>query len=495
MNDDRWEDQLKELLDDGALDRVLAVRDALGSRAKRTDLAPLIETAERRKRLLALFSVESPRARGVSCPSCDLKLRVVSESSRSVGCYGCGAIIEIGSLQIVGERSDRLNQSALTLGHRGTIDGTSVEVIGRVGYHAETREYDAEDNTYESGTWYWEEWSLLTSSGVTWFLSVDSEGYALARPFTPATPAVPFDYTDEMDLAELSNGGGMFGGLIPQSMRRTTRIDEWGKARIVATEGELSWVPNPEEEILYAEQRDGSRGARGVEWRRDSASKETIEAEFYRSESVSYAELLGIFPVPELIESHEYETSIRRGRLGWATSFMLVGVLLLIRGAVWSKAGSTIFSKSVDLSLTASDTGYLMGPVGLLQSGLIYEVSFGASIPDNSDVWLGVEILDRDKSAINAPQADFWRESGYEDGEHYSESNLSAKKRFQLQEPGYYFLRLFSETEPGQRVSGTAHVAVNEGVQTPVLYVLCGIVSLVIGFVLRMLAPQPRNLI
>jgi hypothetical protein len=419
----------------------------------------------------------------------------------------------------VEKRSDKLNLSSLALGQRGIIDGTPVEVIGRVGYSAATMEYVRytarslylrevehprnplkdyhviESKTYESGFWDWEEWSLLSASGVTWFLSVDYEGYTLSRPFTPAVPTVPFDYTDEINLDEVSGGDNALDGLIPQFLRRSSRINEWGKARIVATEGELSWVPNPAEEILYAEQSNGQHGVRGVEWRRYSASKETIEAEFYRSEPVSYVELLEIFQIPELIQAYEYESFVRRGRLWWAGSFMLVGVLLLIFGAVWSKSGNTIFSKSVDLSATASDAGYMMGPVALFQSGIIYEVSFGASLPDNSDVWVGVEILDRDKNPINAPQAEFWRESGYEDGEHYSESSLSSQKQFLLREPGYYFLRLFSEIEPGRQVTGTAHVSINEGVQTSLLYMICGIISSAIGLVLGIFAPKQRQLI
>ena len=265
MNDDRWVQQLEEWLDEGALDRVLDTRDSLGNRAMQSDLAPLFETAERRKRLIGLFSFDATEARAVSCPSCNLKLRVVSESSQSVGCYGCGSIIEISSLRIVEKGSDKLNLSSLALGQRGIIEGTPVEVIGRVGYRAEIMEYDSEDKTYESGFWDWEEWNLLTASGVTWFLSVDYEGYTLSRPFTPAVPTVPFDYSDEINLDDVSGGDSGHDGLIPKFLQRSSRIHEWGKARIVATEGELSWVPNPAEEILYAEQSNGQRGVRGVE--------------------------------------------------------------------------------------------------------------------------------------------------------------------------------------------------------------------------------------
>jgi ribosomal protein S27E len=456
---------LAELLDSGRLDEAIAMRGSASSSPRALDL---IDCAERRKALIEKFQGGEARASQIACPQCHMKLRVVSPSSQSVSCYGCHTLTDLKTLSAVDALIPCPQKSALKIGMEGSLGGTRVQIIGRAIYNASIREWDSEDKTYENGSWRWTEWSLLTAAAEVWYLCIDDEGYSLSTSFTPQEPCVPGDISDKLNFT----GGPFMGG--------GHRIEEWGEARIIAAEGEFSWIPSRSETIQYAEYSDDDRRY-GVEWRRGTGASAASEAEFYQAAPIGYPELLRAFSLSDLLSEWEQVGAYRAQLLRWAVPFLLIGAIFISAGMVSEASGRTVYQTQIPSLSALPDEGVLRGPFRLSQAASVHQIRFAASIPDNSEIWTGVELLDENQDAINASDGDLWRESGYDEGEYWSESDLTRRMTFYLRKPGSYYVRVFGEADPLKPADGSLAIEVREGATAARPYFISGIIMLVVG--------------
>lgn len=138
--------------------------------------------------------------------------------------------------------------------------------------------------------------------------------------------------------------------------------------------------------------------------------------------------------------------------------------------------------------------GVILGPFELTRKGEIYKMKLSVHIPDNSGAYGQVELLGEDKAPLATVEGDFWRESGYEDGEHWSESETDASLLFKLEEPGRYYARLSSELE--RPISGNLTYEVFRGERLSRYYLLGLILTLLYGIsIRRSSSPNPVYII
>lgn len=450
--------ELQRLLDAGDLGRARAGAEALlAFQSTNTQASAVLKEIERRESILGLGAAPALQISQVKCRSCGQVLELQSEKTRGVAC-SCGAIFDATDPKAPIRRSKiKPPRSFIKLGLVGTFSGKRYQVIGRVSYQATIREWEPEDRVYEKDTWYFDEWILVGEKKDYLYISEDSEGYVLSTPFVPDNPDVPSDKDRYMNL----------------SGRSSIRILEHGRAKALGFEGEFTWMPEISEIVHYAE-GDGPSGIECVEWRGSPGNIQ--EVEFFKGRKLSRKELAQAFSLAEELARIKKEEAAALAAKAWATVAGLLAVFLL---AMATKNAFTpsrlIFNQSGILQSAATDEGVMLGPIHLATKGSIHELKLQVEIPDNRDIFAGVELLDGEGETINEVAHDFWRESGVDDEGRWSESDLSESRLFRLENPGVYYARVTVE-QP--QMTGIFKVHVYDEVALARYYLVAGVLLL-----------------
>jgi hypothetical protein len=427
------------------------------------ELAKLEVLAKRRKELLTKHSAQDVKLQKLSCAGCGSGLSLHHQETVSFGCPHCGVVTDTARGVTIAQQRMIPPLGLLSLGLTGEINGVKGELIGRIHYSGTIQEWDSEDSVYERNHWAWDEWSILTEKGEIWYLAEDSEGFVLFTPFTPRSPEITPDSST---------------GKIHDSILSNYRIAERGTVSLSYKEGELSWIPQPSETLRYAEYSNLGT-TYSAEWR--IVDDKAVEVEFYKGNELSDLTVFEAFNCTEGLKILYERRKKQFEGYAWASAFILVAVMLLVGAAPeWSKKPRTIFSTGDKSLREISPQGDTYGPFNLTKKGVVHSIALNASIPDNSNAWVGVELLDSEQNTINAADGDFWRESGYDDGA-WSESELNSEGLFVLENPGVYFVRLSREDPPMSSVNGTTTVRILENVGVSRYHIVASIISGIIG--------------
>jgi len=397
----------------------------------------------------------------LKCPQCGAPVDLHSIKTKAVSCAKCGALFDPKTqavLSALGRPADFPAFSFLSLGLTGTIEKKSYQIIGRIRYRSALREWDQEDRQYYNESWVSDEWHLAGERGDMLFIYEDTEGYELSRPFVPTQPNIPAPDQEFLTLDEGSNA----------------RIQEFSDSIPLFFEGEFTWRPELGERVVSAEyQRSTTKYSVS---RRVSASNEDLEVEFYESEVVTREKLAEIFQVREELDRLALEKRLQ-AETGWMAKlfFILAGVLVLAALFVGS-SGRRIFQQEFSLAVLNEDEGVVTEAFNLTKTGRIYNLQLDAKIPDNSEAWAAVELLedDEDDSAVNEFEGDFWRESGVDDEGSWSEGDTTTNNYFRLSEPGQFRIRVLGN--PGTK-GGTVSVSMIEGVTLSRYFLLAALLS------------------
>lgn len=168
----------------------------------------------------------------LQCPNCGGQIEVHPDrGSKSAVCSHCGSVLDLTSrqLDILGQVKPRFKpRQDIYPGAEATIEGERHVVIGWLRYKG----WDDEE------TWTWDEWQLVSDSGVARYLSHSSdEGFLLQTPIRP-TPKVT------------SRGIELPGGRVG--------FREVSPSKITGMAGELTWRPRLDETLQVGEARKGA---------------------------------------------------------------------------------------------------------------------------------------------------------------------------------------------------------------------------------------------
>jgi hypothetical protein len=455
-----------KLMSRGQLEEALAELQNGDIETEDLEYQRLFRTIEKRKALLekAKASVPGRQVAKAVCIGCGAELNGLHPESLTVVCRACGVVHEVSSSGLVESQegfSGRADppRSFLTLGRFGRFDGKRYEVIGRISYWMDLEEWDSEDKEYCSERWQFDEWTLLGEDRSFLYLVEDDEGFYLSRDFEPPSPLPELSST----ISYLSLNGWI-----------SRRVQERGYSEITAIEGELTWVPRAGERKFSAEYKSGGFFY-SLEWRESDGA--ISEVECFESEVLSYRDMLEAFEETAALDAYDRVAGRKFAARFIAIMCGLVSLGWFIIGIpVAQFSGRPIYSRQVPSIAAIPDDGLVEGPVQLSNPGMNYAIVVSASLPANSDAWVGVELLDSEQDAVNAVQGDFWDESGYDEGEYWHESDLSSRRDFRLSEPGVYYLRVFAE--PGTAGVGVpVQLKVLEGVSNSRTCVFGGVLA------------------
>lgn len=408
------------------------------------------------------------------CPSCHRALRIERRDTRNLTCPGCGCTLALdgGVLGLLYDSSENEmppHRWLLRVGQTGQMLGEKVQLVGRMFFEGTCSEWDDEDSRYYVEPWSFEEWVLITNQGELKYIEESAEGYFLSEKYFCKQPPELV----ALELSKLSMDG------------RAHQVEEKGVYNLRAFAGEFSYAPRLGEVTNSLEYSSGGYNY-SVSWRTNS-SNEIEEVEFYRSQEISKLELAQIFGFSDFVKEAEREEELRRD---YATlSYIPFGVAFILGVFLISSffGGSRVFHQAV--KAYELDDGLELGPFRLTATGRVHAISLSSSIQDNSNLWVGLELLNSERDAINAAEGDFWRESGYDSDGRWSEQFTSTSKYFRLENSGSYYLRVFAEGDPGKEsINGNSSVVVEvrEKLLLTRYFLVGALLSLGFGISLRM---------
>ena len=434
----------------------------------------LLAEAERRKATFQQTSGAPLQARQINCPSCGKTVAPHLDTSQSITCPNCQTVINLGGEAPTGVEGRHpvyiAPKSFLKLGLEGMLQGKKVQIIGRLHYNARIREWDTEDNDWWTGDWNWDEWVVVTESKEYLFLEEDDEGYKLHQKFTPQKPNIP---DRNARAVSLDDSGIRYNVL------------EHGTATLSFFEGEFTWLPQVGDQLSYCD-TDGPDGTYSIEWASEPAEgrgMDVTEVEFFSGAPIDKMTLLYAFGQRELVEKEKQSRAAQLEYNRWANLAFLTAGLLTVAGCGSCQTnGKQIYQHSEAYAMIP-DTGVTVGPFTLDKPGEIYQIKLRGSIPDNTESWAGVELLDAAEDSINTAEGDLWRESGTDDEGAWSESDLESNMYFRLDKAGTYYARMF--VEAGNIGSGTLSIEVLEGLTLSRYYFIGALLAAGLGASLR----------
>ncbi len=471
VSEEKIAQEVRSMIAMGQFDRArVHAKQLVADPTLRQSVLEEIEAAQNRMNVGSSSASESFSVETLQCPSCRGSLSRAISESETLTCPACGAVIDISKhpFSVLDQQKPTAYAPAsfISLGMLGTFENETYQVIGRICYSSSMQEWDTEDNQYYPETWVYDTWILLGESKRYLYISEDREGYSLAKPFTPTSPALP---EGQSQLALMTDH-------VPQ------RVIEYGTTSVTYFEGEFTWLPRVGEKGKFAEYRYGAY-TYSTEARLKKGAKEIAEVEFYESRSISKLELARAFDIKEII-LEEAALARKEGELRRLSylSYAVGGILTLLFFGSCSVGSTAVASYEVDFT-RLPESGLTKGPIELSEEGSIYQLTLSTSIPDNSYSWGAIELLDEKKAPINAFEGDFWRESGYDSDGRWSESSVSTSHLFKLETPGTYYVRFFSEKGTASR--GKLRFALSEGISLSRYYFIGLLGAFGFGFSMR----------
>jgi ribosomal protein S27E len=433
-------------------------RDILSFDPENDEARRIKEEIETSGKLMKVSATTKTEVKKLSCPSCETPLKVFQKDAETVACSYCGAVCELEddvlSVLTKVNPSKFKPVSFVELGKVATLDGETFQVVGRICYSSSIREW--EDDGYYTSRWKYDEWVLVNNNKQYAYLSEDKEGFSLARSFTPKAPSIP---TEHDPFINLDGGQARF------------RVKEFLNSKIDYFEGEFTWLPKIGGVSGAAEYELPGGGTCSVEWREENGEKKEIE--FYKSYPITLLTLARAFGEKEVIAKEEARLKREKELRLWSNGFFAAAALCLCLLFSSCSDGKFVTAYKIDNVSLLSEEGVIRGPFQLTRQGAVHKIKLSGSMPDNSDTWVAVELLDSSQSPVTAIEGDFWRESGRDSEGTWHESNTSKSYLFKLEKPGAYYLRLYGERGAKNR-SGYSSMSVEvfEGVKLSRYYFL-----------------------
>jgi len=411
------------------------------------------------------------KAESLDCPHCSASLSYLQPKTRTLACQSCGAVIEAasGNLLLLQNASVYAPRSFLRLGMKGHLKGKSYQIIGRISYSSQLKEFCFEDRIYYEEPWPYDTWTLLGEDGSYAWITEDAEGFALGETFVPDNPMVP----------SIKNNQASF-----LKDQRPRIVKEFSKSRVRYFEGEFTWQPKVD---------DVSRSGVYSYWGNEYEFSENLdqngevkEVEFFISKKIEELQLAQGFKAEEAIARILDGRKNKKMATKWAWLTAGLAFLMLVCGAIFQDISFTGKVREYAVSVKdLSGEGKIFGPVRLEKEGRLHRLVLKGRIPDNKSFEGGVELMDSSRLVINNLNGDFWRESGRDSDGRWSESNLRATSTFKLSKAGDYFFRIYSVKSPKnlpQLANSALKLEIYQGIIPGRFFYLSAIFLLFYGF-------------
>lgn len=461
----------------------------------------------------------------IDCRGCGAKVDIhAGLRTKTFVCDYCGSVNEGEKVTAVQDmqalRAQYQPWSHLRLGMRAKLLGRDYQIIGRI---RSKEQY-----------WWWDEWLLYSDAGFPLWLQEGEGGFTIYRVFYPTFPVNPWTAGS---FIKLDNTGG------------NAQVRERGTGEVVFLEGEFTWSAKPGEQNHYLEAFRGQT--------RYSVEYTDQEIQYLRGESRDAKAIYQVFgitePVPKPLEFEDPEEdwdedsdarpapatpSTPKEPLGVGAKILYLVVFLLGLGLLLFSAFGTSQSKHFKSftfparSGTGADDGVLLtdakgapiavtlpktrgayelrlassplGSAGGISGGYCWwtQVDFLKQRPkaelqkmeaalkeegEAVDEWLRYQVVHRVSAWFGA----YW---GIDEGERWSESNQVRQHFFRTQDPGPYYLRVY--TNDCSDFASRARSPVKQASLTLALYrdvwmtrwtfwggaVLMGLVLLIVGW-------------
>ncbi|MCS6777940.1 MAG: DUF4178 domain-containing protein [Chloroherpetonaceae bacterium] len=336
------------------------------------------------------------------------------------------------------------NRTPLRPGMKASFFGRQYELIGRVVLSMQE----------EDGTYYWDEFELVSEDGRVLFLEYDEGEWKLMEAFQPAQPLTP-----EQAWALLQ-----VGTTPPMGMPGLV-ITERAQKRIEFIQGQLTYRAQIGETAMYADARRLDR-LYSIEWTAD-------EIEYYRGMPLAERDVYIAFGLKDIVREMDQRETTRRSQTLFAAVCLVLALLAFIGYGMSLTSGRVIDRNTVPIDAIGPD-GVRFGPITLDPGQRLYRLAINGSM-DNASAWVAGVLEAADGTELIGTQRDFWDESGYDADGYWHESDLHAQTDFSVQHPGPYFVHLYAEKDPSPGTFGTAGYELRAGVTYPSYLLVYGI--------------------
>lgn len=372
------------------------------------------------------------------CNSCGGELRLISKRTQFVGCPYCGAVADAHTtaykvIAKMEKPSFFPPYTFLEIGLIGTFEGKQYQIIGRTRFNSKFKEYWADDegSGYSDEFWEYDEWQLLGEDFTYFYLIEDAEGFKSSIFFYPEYPNLPRG----TNINAFKNN-------------KNQRLEEYGSTEINYFEGEATYLVKVGSTHDFAMYKSGGDSYE-VESRL-SDSKEVKEISFYKEKSYKPEEILTAFEDNEKIKLFaqtvkEEKKSRKRISLMYVVACIVCFFMMFL-----SIGENDILMQSLSLAdykmknKTDSLTEYEVYSdfFDLKDTGRVHGVYIGVEMPDNMDSYTEVEINDSKGEVVNELVGNFYRSSGVDGGESWTEDVTVMEEFYQLDTTGRYRIKM-----------------------------------------------------
>jgi len=285
------------------------------------------------------------------------------------------------------------------------------------------------------GAYIWEEWVLIAPDGDLLYLEFDEGKWKLSRGFVPAQPLGP----DQLRLFHP-------GSALPIG-ERGALVTDVGTSRVVHAEGEFPFVTVPDRVVGFLDAAWQDRFY-SVEWTEDAV-------ECYEGRFLDARQVYVMFGLHRLVTEADRRQRVLASRKAFGAITMGLAVLSFAGWIFALSSGKPVARGTGRVNLAeAGGEGKRFGPIALAGAGRVYRLQLSGSMREESN-WVQAILEDEQEQELFSSERDMWDESGYDDGP-WHESDLNASRDFVVKKPGNYYVRLFSEPEPGRLPSGSS---------------------------------------
>ncbi|MEO0469846.1 MAG: hypothetical protein AAF206_09520 [Bacteroidota bacterium] len=368
-----------------------------------------------------------------NCPSCGAAHQVLNPRAKILACDYCGSVLDVKSedyriLETLGKPSRHAPMSFIRVGQVANINGNDYQVLGRTRWRMKYKEYWSEEGEsgYSNEVWVYDEWLLISQQRTYQYLVEDREGYWMSEEIIPETPTLT-----------PNNLRMSFFKAQPRQIVR-----EYGHQEVIYFEGESNYRIRQGDKAKF-----GTIIERGINYSVESRldkNGEVKEIEFFKETPISRRKLLEAFSQNEEID----KIRVREGH--WRNVFQVGALVFALLGLLTfysiTNDGTNVFTQSFNANQYSDSQPFVSDPIQISEPGL-YKLSLDAQLQNMAEVYLVAYVLDKDKAAINSLDANFYYETGYEDGESWTEANTSEGKIFKLAQGDTYYIQVMRNGE------------------------------------------------